>query len=142
VVAGLPFVASLVVGRLHLFPHRFEEELLLAPAFALLLCSDFAEARVGGARLAKGLAAFSYSLYLTHMPIAQAVTLATGYRDLPVNSARSYAIYGATVAGMLAVGWLFGVLFEARTPWLRRWLERWSEGLLRRNYAGAMEVVR
>lgn len=120
-LAAVPLVAVLLLGRLHVFD-GVASEAVLAGLFALFLCSDLAAKPAPWPRLAAGLAAFSYSLYLVHMPIAQAVARWTGFQGLAGGEARSYLIYAAVLAAMVAAGWLFGRLFEARTAAVRRWL--------------------
>ncbi len=118
-LAIVPFVGLLLLGRGHVFPHRFLEELALAPAFVLLLCSDFSDLRARAEGMARWLSDFSYSLYLTHMPLGQAVAYYYGEKALSPSLSGSYAIFAATLAAMILVGWIFGAAFESQTRWLR-----------------------
>lgn len=118
-LAIVPFVLLLLLGRGHVFPHRFEEELALAPAFVLFLCSDFVDLRGLAEGMARWLSGFSYSLYLTHMPIGQAVAHYYGEQALSPTDWHSYEVFAATLTLMIVVGWLFGVAFESRTRLLR-----------------------
>ena len=121
-LALVPLFAILLAGRAHLFPSELIEHSLLVLAFALLLCSDFDRVRVPPPGLATALAAFSYSLYLVHMPVAQAVTVAIGRQALDPYDLHSYAIYGAILAAIMAASWLFSQVFERHTGVLRGWL--------------------
>ncbi|TAK77360.1 MAG: acyltransferase [Aquabacterium sp.] len=75
------------------------------------------------------LAAFSYSLYLTHVPVmdfAVGVLQRLGGRTL-VHQPQGWVQFGwflALLAIVYAVAWLFGQLTEERTAQLRSWLER------------------
>ncbi len=72
-----------------------------------------------GARLA----AFSYTLYLTHYPV-----LALWDRFRPVRyetiNALSLSWYGAKIFSALLVAWLIYLPFEAQTPVVRKWLRK------------------
>ncbi len=118
-IAALPLLVVLMVSRLHWFPGAMIEEASIGVAFALLLASDLGQVRPPAGRLAVGLASFSYSLYLVQMPIAQAFGHLWGYQALPSDRASSYASYALGLAVIIAVGWLFGRLFEARTASVR-----------------------
>lgn len=127
VVMVLPVLAVLLLMRFHLLSDDRTGEALLAIAFAALLCADFSGVRAPWPRFGAAMAGFSFSLYLVHMPIAGAVAQHTGLQGLPSGEARTYLIYGASITTMIATGWVFGRLFEARTADLRRAVRRgWS----------------
>lgn len=123
-IAGLPLATALLVSRLHWFPGELVEEALIAGAFALLLASDLRQIRPPSARLAAGLASFSYSLYLVQMPLAQAFGRIWGYQTLPSDRPGSYVRYALALGVIVATGWLFGRIFEARTGSVRAWTMR------------------
>lgn len=126
-VMALPVLAILMLTRFHLIGGRISE-VILALAFALLLASDFSAARTPFAKSAAVFAGFSYSLYAIHMPIAQAIVLHTGFQGLPSGRASTYLAYAATLVSMVALGWTFGRLFEARTGFLRRTMHGFIDG--------------
>ena len=77
-------------------------------------------------RLGTPLAAFSYSLYLTHYPVL--VALGTIGPPAPALSAAAAAMFALRLGVALAVGLAMFWLFEARTPAVRRQLRRWVRG--------------
>jgi peptidoglycan/LPS O-acetylase OafA/YrhL len=117
-LAALPLTATLVVGRLHLFPSELIEEICIAPSFALLLCSDLQQLKAPLPKLAAWFAGFSFSLYLLQMPLVQAFGSIFGSQALP-NATFSYFIYAGALTGIIGLAWLFGVTFERRTAGLR-----------------------
>lgn len=116
---------ALAASRLHLLPNAFVGHLMIAATFALFLSARALPPMTGriGAVLASKLAAFSYSLYLVHMPLAQAVRWGLGGQLDP--TAASYAIYAVVVAAIILIAWIFGLVFEARTSDLRSLLRHW-----------------
>ena len=118
-IAAVPLVAALLASRLHWIPGTMIEEGVIGVAFAVLLASDLRLLRAPAGRLAVALASFSYSLYLVQMPIAQGFGRLWGYQALPSDRASSYASYALGLAIIVATGWLFGRLFEARTGRVR-----------------------
>jgi peptidoglycan/LPS O-acetylase OafA/YrhL len=72
------------------------------------------------------LAAFSYTLYLTHYPILNLWEHFVPERS-PSFTAVSFAIFTAKICSCLLVGWLLYLPFEAKTPAVRAWLRsRWA----------------
>ncbi|GAC1415520.1 MAG: acyltransferase [Novosphingobium sp.] len=119
-IAGLPLVSTLLASRMHWFPDSMVEVAIIALAFAFLLASDLGKIRAPAGRLAVGLASFSYSLYLVQMPIAQVFGRVWGYQTQPSDRLGSYARYAFALSVIVAVGWVFGRLFEAQTGKVRR----------------------
>jgi peptidoglycan/LPS O-acetylase OafA/YrhL len=73
-------------------------------------------------RPAQGLAAFSYSLYLTHYPV---LAMFEGvFAKADALSVRSVSIFGLKIAICLAAAWLFYFCFERHTAKARRYLNR------------------
>lgn len=116
------FLAILIASRLHVVD-IFAAEPLIAISFAVFLSSRFAAKgelrRID--RIGASLAAFSYSLYLIHEPLGQALVRAP-LQGLDPGQARSYLIFAAALAAIIGSAWIFGFLFERRTATLRRWL--------------------
>jgi peptidoglycan/LPS O-acetylase OafA/YrhL len=76
----------------------------------------------------RALADMSYSLYITHVPVAVfCVFLATTYAGMPVGGYHSLpqglALLVAILTVCCLVAWLFSVAFERRTPQLRTFLQ-------------------
>ncbi len=131
-----PFAAMLVLTRLGILPPLWGD-LALALTFLFILAlhraatpiapsasSAPASARPEGlvARLFRGLAALSFSLYVLHPLVLIAVATATlGGRRLPAD-ARGYALLLLAMAVSLSLAWGFSKLTEARTNQVRRWL--------------------
>jgi peptidoglycan/LPS O-acetylase OafA/YrhL len=71
------------------------------------------------------LAAFSYTLYLTHYPILGLWEHFVPERS-PVFTLLSCLIFVAKICSCLLMGWLFYLPFEAKTPEARAWIRsRW-----------------
>lgn len=119
----LPFAAMLLLSRSHHAGSEFTEALGLALSFAAFLCCTFDEKAVPLAGPGAWLAAFSYSLYLIHMPIAQAIAARSARPYDPAQPA-SYLIYFGALGAILAAAWAFGWAFESRTRHVRNWMRR------------------
>lgn len=117
------FGSVLALTRLHFINSDFTADVLLALSFAAFLSSRFS-ARVRLSGLAKSWAGFSYSLYLVHMPLAQAVA---SLLDAQMNPTvpLSYVVYAVCLTLILAVAWVFGLLFENSTARLRDGFRRY-----------------
>ncbi len=68
------------------------------------------------------LAAFSYSLYLTHAPVMVSIEEA-GFAHAPSLTLASVGMFFAVCVVCLGVAWLFYVAFERHTGAIRRWLK-------------------
>lgn len=123
VVPALLLVMVLALSRTTLLGPQMVKDLLITLSFTALLCTDPAQWTRPARRFAHGFAGFSYSLYLVHMPAAQAVGVALG-RSLPIDRGGSYLVYAGCIGLMVFVGWAFGSLFESRTGQVRGWLYR------------------
>jgi peptidoglycan/LPS O-acetylase OafA/YrhL len=77
---------------------------------------------IGGRLLKLGpyLAAFSYTLYLTHYPILY--LMRTWHQPFATFSPISLFAYLLKIVACLLVGWLLYLPFERNTPAVRRWL--------------------
>ena len=121
--AILPLLVMLVLSRIHLLSNDIIAHWLIALSLAIFLCSDFGTRKVAASKLAASLAGFSYSLYLVHMPIAQAVASHIGLQSLRPNMIISYGIYFSVLGTAVTVAWLFGQVFENQTGKLRHLLK-------------------
>jgi peptidoglycan/LPS O-acetylase OafA/YrhL len=76
-------------------------------------------------RLGTSLAAFSYTLYLTHYPVVLLwERFMPGPGRYPEINAFSLFVYICKVGATLLVAWLLYLPFEAQTPAIRRWLKK------------------
>lgn len=110
-------------------PPRKPSLALLGMGFALSLPVIVASFPVSGLwsrveRLGTRLAAFSYSLYLTHWPLLYLWSHFEGNQKHERVDLGSIAIYGVKVVVCIAFSWLFYLAFEKHTPQVRRWLSR------------------
>ncbi len=137
----LPFVAFLLASRSHHTLNEFADALGLAITFSFFLCCRFRDQLMPLSRLSGLFAGFSYSLYLVHMPIAQAMTAKLGYQLLSPRSARSFLVYGVALAVIILVALVFGRLFEDNTKFVRNWLRtlatRWIGARSTRHFSEA-----
>jgi peptidoglycan/LPS O-acetylase OafA/YrhL len=72
-------------------------------------------------KLGTTLAAFSYTLYLTHYPILNLWEHFVPERS-PSFTSVSFAIFMAKICSCLLAGWLLYIPFEANTPRVRAWM--------------------
>lgn len=124
-MAALLLAASLLASRLHVLDQWFWLRDFAIAVAVLALIAALAARRVlvpdgAMARFGRHMAAFSYSLYLTHWPLLLLMRQAFGEQD-PAGLA-AYGVYGAAVAAALAFAYGFAALTERRTVWLRDWL--------------------
>jgi peptidoglycan/LPS O-acetylase OafA/YrhL len=127
---ALVLVAVLALSRTSFLGTTAVKDLLIMASFTAMLCTDPARWTRPARRFAHGFAAFSYSLYLVHMPAIQAIGAALG-KALPVDRWTSYVAYVGCVGLMVLLGWAFGFLFESRTGSVRNWLYRRSSSPVR-----------
>jgi peptidoglycan/LPS O-acetylase OafA/YrhL len=82
------------------------------------------------------LAAFSFTLYVIHVPLLLAIRrhiaplLPEGRLD--PDHAAHFAIYAAITLAIVLMAWLFHLPFEAQTPRLRRWINSFRTSHKRR----------
>lgn len=128
ILPGIAFAAVLTASRLHAFSNVWVEDIAVALSLCALLSSDFPERWFTWLRSAgERLAGFSYSLYLVHMPLVQAVAWQMhrmGISDLDPRDPSSYFIFGGVVAAIGLLAWAFGAIFEASTPRARAMAQR------------------
>jgi peptidoglycan/LPS O-acetylase OafA/YrhL len=72
-------------------------------------------------KVGTSLAAFSYTLYLTHYPILNLWEHFVPQRS-PSFTAIPFAIFIAKICSCLLAGWLLYLPFEAKTPAVRTWM--------------------
>jgi Predicted acyltransferases len=75
--------------------------------------------------LAPPLAAFSYTLYLTHNPLLIALRQ-SGWERIPPAGLKAAMIYSLAVATCMLVAWLNYLIFERNTSSVRRWMKAWT----------------
>jgi len=119
-IATVPFFGVLLLSRVHFFPFKVVEDACIAITFTFLLCSCLDSVRAPLPSLAKRLSAFSYSLYLVHMPVAQALAYRIGFQTLPNREFSSYLVYSFALMFIIVLAWIFGWMFEDRTRTLRQ----------------------
>jgi peptidoglycan/LPS O-acetylase OafA/YrhL len=112
----------------------FNQDLLCSLAFLAVLVSlpERLPERAMVARLrrvAEFFAAFSFTLYVTHLPLIglmrhMARTL-FGADQLSPMSPLHYAIYAAMLGAILLLSWVSYLAFESHTPRVRRLLKDW-----------------
>ncbi len=122
---------SVVKGALWFWdwlPSRDMASLILSGGIALItadICRREPHSRfiIGVESLGTRLAAFSYTLYLTHYPLLDLWEHFIPERS-PRFDAASFLIFSAKVLSCLGVGWLMYLPFEARTAAVKSWLRR------------------
>jgi len=129
VVAILLFVLALF--RDH---HSPIASLLFAAPIALLISNRDLNSWRFGEKLAQKLAAFSYSLYLTHFPItilALAVLYRIGqYKKFSPVSFQGVFLTAAVLIVAVAFAWLFSIFTEEHTPQARQVLTKFLTPVL------------
>jgi peptidoglycan/LPS O-acetylase OafA/YrhL len=124
------FVLVLTMARLHLLPQltQWGHDLLVAGTFVLLLNSLEFHSRPapGPAALHREMAAFSYTIYLGHWPLALLVIavlqqeFGVGYR-MPF-SATAAGLLVLLLAFVYAYCWAVSLITERQTSRIRGWL--------------------
>lgn len=135
-LAGAALVTMLIAIGLHWLHHGRLRDGLLGFVFAALVYCLLhrAETDLGGlyARLAKGLAGFSYTLYLVHFPVlAFGWAVWTYQAPWPVDAPHLGYTLGILVA-VLMYAYAISRLTEAQTDHVRRWLMQPSFAFRRR----------
>lgn len=118
-----------------LVPASFVQDLICSIPLLLLLSSlhqtvDTRNLRfVRTSRVATVLSDFSFTLYVTHLPLiflAKHVgSVALGRQQLSPNQIVDYLIYAATLLSLLLAAYGFYWLFERNTYRVRRTIKRW-----------------
>jgi peptidoglycan/LPS O-acetylase OafA/YrhL len=115
-----------------LVEESFAQDMVFSATVLLVLCCLQSPANLHwqptriAARLGERLAAFSFTLYVIHVPVLLAIReqvaalLPAGRLD--PGSARHLAIYLGMLAALILAAWLFHLPFEAQTTRLRRWM--------------------
>lgn len=122
---------SLSVTRsvlMSLLPDRHIATLIESAGIGLLIASicriePTSQVMLRVDKLGTTLAAFSYTLYLTHYPILGLWEHFMPERS-PVFSIISFVIFVAKICSCLLVGWLLYLPFEAKTPVVRAWMKK------------------
>jgi lipopolysaccharide/colanic/teichoic acid biosynthesis glycosyltransferase/peptidoglycan/LPS O-acetylase OafA/YrhL len=74
------------------------------------------------------LAAFSFTLYVLHVPLLRALWTYRGGELLSPGDPASLAVYAAMLAIVVSLSYLIHLPFEAQTARLRRSIKRWLPG--------------
>jgi peptidoglycan/LPS O-acetylase OafA/YrhL len=126
-LALLVAAAALALGLTQGPTARLVLSIIFGIAFAVFL-QNRAVMQISLGRIDKILADMSYSLYITHAPVAVfCVFIAMNFAGLQSTGYHSLALGAPLFAGImvltLLVAWGFSVGFESRTPRLRRYLQ-------------------
>lgn len=131
-LCGLSVYFRLTGNNDILVEESFAQDVMVGAAFLLVLCCLQSPADLGqrttrfAARTGERLAAFSFTLYVVHVPLLLAMRgqVAPYLPDgrLAPDSALHFAIYAGMLAALVLLAWLFHLPFEAQTGRLRRWL--------------------
>jgi peptidoglycan/LPS O-acetylase OafA/YrhL len=133
-LGGLSVYFRLTGNNDILVEESFAQDVMVGAAFLLVLCCLQSPADLGprttrfAVRAGERLAAFSFTLYVVHVPLLLAMRgqVAPCLPDgrLSPDSALHFAIYAGMLAALVLLAWLFHLPFEAQTGRLRRWLHR------------------
>lgn len=128
--AVMVLLVALLLSRLHLLdPVFWLRDALIAAAMVLLLNALSARpsspAAPGFGRWGRGLAGFSYSLYLTHWPVLLIIRQALP-GPLDPTQPHSYAVALAASAFAFALAFVFALGTERQTARVRRAVMAWA----------------
>lgn len=73
------------------------------------------------------MAAFSYTLYLTHFPLLTALR-SSGWARIDTIDLRAFVIYALAIISCMLIAWLIYLPFERNTSRLRSWFKSSSTG--------------
>jgi peptidoglycan/LPS O-acetylase OafA/YrhL len=112
----------------------FLPDLILSALFAAVLCSLHRSAAPGTpavlriAATGRYFAEFSFTLYVIHVPLIHLLQTAMrdifGLQTLSPNQPLHLAAYLCMLCAIVFSAWLFYLLFESRTPLVRKWAKR------------------
>jgi len=126
-------------GNNHMSTDTIVQDLAFGTSLALLLCS-MRYRPAGPSRLRERVAAagrffagFSFTLYVIHVPLIDAMLYFFGRHRLSPTEPWHYLVYFGMLAGIVLLAWLFHLPFEANTRRLRGWIvERLAVKMARR----------
>ncbi|CAH0190084.1 hypothetical protein SRABI118_01469 [Massilia sp. Bi118] len=116
-------------GNNHMSTGTIVQDLAFGTSLALFLCSmRYRPARPSPMReraVAAGrfFAGFSFTLYVIHVPLIDAMLYFFGLHRLSPAQPLHYLVFAAMLAGIVALAWLFHLPFEANTYRLREWVK-------------------
>jgi peptidoglycan/LPS O-acetylase OafA/YrhL len=116
-------------GNNHMSTDTIVQDLAFATSLALFLCSMRGRpARPSPMRerivaVGRFFAGFSFTLYVIHVPLIDAILYFFGQGRLSPAEPLHYLVYAAMLAGIVLLAWLFHLPFEANTHRLRAWVK-------------------
>jgi peptidoglycan/LPS O-acetylase OafA/YrhL len=135
--AAFLLVGALALSSTHMLDHWFLlRDAGIALALVTLLRAEASRSRdpfsrlgIAFNRLGRGLAGFSFSLYVVHWPLIKTLqfgcnTNEPGLLPLDPRDPTGLAVLVATALGCIGFAWVFHLAFERRTTSVRRWLYR------------------
>jgi peptidoglycan/LPS O-acetylase OafA/YrhL len=129
-LAGIALVAAcMILSRAKVAPQLATDGGVAVGLAIALACAPIVRVRIVDSLVRRG-AAFSFSLYILHLPVALVIGAALeklGWRrELAPPGLAAYVAFGITVALTMAVAYGFARLTEDHTAAVRRWLWRSS----------------
>ncbi|HEX4612247.1 MAG TPA: acyltransferase [Urbifossiella sp.] len=132
VLTAASFLAALVAARAGREWGLIVTDVLLGVSFTLLLYvlkHDRSPAAYPTARRAhEGLADFSYTLYLVHLPALVFLRACLTYETAWAPTPAAWARVGLILAGVVGYAYLVSLVTERQTDRVRRWVDGWFEG--------------
>jgi len=123
--AGLcVFIIACILSRAHIVPVYFTDLLIVVGLSAVIASRPFVYWKFCTNWLFSYLASFSYSLYLTHLPVitltAGLIEIAGGSSTLSQPGFTTYALYSLTIGVAICVAALFARFTENHTRTVRK----------------------
>ncbi|MFC5547234.1 acyltransferase family protein [Massilia aerilata] len=116
-------------GNNHMRTDTIVQDLAFGTSLALFLCSmryrPAGPSRLRERVVAAGrfFAGFSFTLYVIHVPLIDAMQYFFGRQRLSPAAPLDYLVYAAMLAGIVALAYLFHLPFEANTQRVRAWMK-------------------
>ena len=135
-LSPLVLAAAFVLVKKHIADPTLAEAaialIFAAALYAMLHQRETCASRIYD-RFASVISRFSYTLYLTHLPMLVffCALVNRPWRIQPATPA-TLALFGLVLAATLGCAWLVYLAFEARTDHVRAWVGRFAGGRLRR----------
>jgi len=116
-------------GNNHMSTDTIVQDLAFACSLALFLCSMRGRPhrpspmRERIEALGRFFAGFSFTLYVIHVPLIDAMLYFFRQHRLSPAQPLDYLVYAAMLSGIVALAWLFHLPFEANTHRVRVWVK-------------------